>query len=1171
MAIVRKEATKIEDFGEKIGGARKDLWKERGFNLDDFETLDEREYSTFVTKDNIWPVPDYKSLVDGGMSPGCAYYLKFVRDKLPKSPVSNSKEHARIYIGLITIYKTVLLQLRGNGELSSTNILNKLESEAQRVGFSYLRVSPYYQVLRAILLSDYELKRLIIEAELQNFPNDFKGALKGLTIAEYSSMGKPVYRIIQNKRYASQKSFNNYEDALKFAKEELIPTLLEKKSEKRKTKTVTVVRPQLVGIERTGKDLRQGKDVTGEDLLEVFKFRGGEFGNWNTQEDRQACLNYAYDAFSDLASVIRAPKDFISLGGYKDKKLAIAFGARGKGAALAHYEPSNVVINLTKMKGAGSLAHEWGHALDDFLGIKCANTSMLTSVSRYRRTPIEYPEVFNKYEELMDTIMKRPATNEERLDALNKQKEKYTKYIDSWVDSFPRFYGGTVDQSSAIEQALVKFKETYSQEAFEALVATYKEIVGRLPSKEARDNVESLIRLNGYIDNDLADYNVNGGFDKPQYKDSKFYSCALKLDKYRQKPYYATKVELFARAFESYVEDVIKNRGNKSDYLVHSTLNHYYEDLMPYPQGEEREQINQKMKEFLALVVQTFSALEPEESVAEQVVADVNDDKNKFKLTLFKELCRDKGLKVDFGKTRKDNDIYHIDFNDSYIKVVDVAIYNDITADNHSATVNCGENGKSNEVYSWNKELNYEDFVSYLATLEEKGKVAEDTSEKFQLTAFKDLCRKLNLKVDLGTTPEENGNYIINFKSGFISYIETKIMLDKVAKGQVISIYSQVVGSEKTEFTWDGSLNYEKLVKTLVELNGTLAEKDAKNKAADKAKDVLEYTKLDTPDELSPAQKEFQSMLMAAQDLRDATKKRGLRLKLNESDATVTLYHGTSKENVNKIKRTGFNPMTHFSHAKTKTGYRDKGPEYYAKVKNKDGEVLVIHADARAIEFVEGTGEFIAPKGLIYKGGVWKEREANRPVEKPVPPTVEVPKTEKEIKPQVAKGLTDYKELRNILNDYVGQLNIKTPYTPSFGHILSILQYNLNVKYNIPIPIIRRVIPEDKVQGNSKAWAYDINYNLCIQQSAEDRKKAEGVIEGIVEGLLTKSGYTKLKRSMLREGLTHMICRTYNLDVRTYLTGPGFDALIKAGDTNVNNYITQVVVLYKEMIKYFVQ
>ncbi|EMD2978146.1 hypothetical protein VQ246_004933, partial [Salmonella enterica] len=40
----------------------------------------------------------------------------------------------------------------------------------------------------------------------------------------------------------------------------------------------------------------------------------------------------------------------------------------GKNAAAAHYEPGQVAINLTKSNGAGSLAHEWFHALDNYFG-----------------------------------------------------------------------------------------------------------------------------------------------------------------------------------------------------------------------------------------------------------------------------------------------------------------------------------------------------------------------------------------------------------------------------------------------------------------------------------------------------------------------------------------------------------------------------------------------------------------------------------------------------------------------------------------------------------------------------------------------------------------------------------------------------------------------------------
>lgn len=56
------------------------------------------------------------------------------------------------------------------------------------------------------------------------------------------------------------------------------------------------------------------------------------------------------------------PSKALSLNG----TLGLALGARGKGKAAAHFEPSNLVINLTKTQGAGSLAHEWFHALDNY-------------------------------------------------------------------------------------------------------------------------------------------------------------------------------------------------------------------------------------------------------------------------------------------------------------------------------------------------------------------------------------------------------------------------------------------------------------------------------------------------------------------------------------------------------------------------------------------------------------------------------------------------------------------------------------------------------------------------------------------------------------------------------------------------------------------------------------
>ena len=59
-----------EDFGEKIGGAKKDLWKDRGLYADDLEAMNEREAEKFVKKDNVWKKPDYNALIQSGWRKG---------------------------------------------------------------------------------------------------------------------------------------------------------------------------------------------------------------------------------------------------------------------------------------------------------------------------------------------------------------------------------------------------------------------------------------------------------------------------------------------------------------------------------------------------------------------------------------------------------------------------------------------------------------------------------------------------------------------------------------------------------------------------------------------------------------------------------------------------------------------------------------------------------------------------------------------------------------------------------------------------------------------------------------------------------------------------------------------------------------------------------------------
>jgi hypothetical protein len=105
------------------------------------------------------------------------------------------------------------------------------------------------------------------------------------------------------------------------------------------------VAPDSQLVDRVGPDLRDGANVTGEDYLQEFGMRGGEYGLWVNQQERQDVTNKGYDSFCDIAEAFGLPHESASLGG----TLAIAFGARGRGGwAAATYGPDRRVINLTK-------------------------------------------------------------------------------------------------------------------------------------------------------------------------------------------------------------------------------------------------------------------------------------------------------------------------------------------------------------------------------------------------------------------------------------------------------------------------------------------------------------------------------------------------------------------------------------------------------------------------------------------------------------------------------------------------------------------------------------------------------------------------------------------------------------------------------------------------------
>ena len=107
---------------------------------------------------------------------------------------------------------------------------------------------------------------------------------------------------------------------------------------------------------------------------------GIEYGNWTNQKEREQYIRLLFDSMHDLAEILDVDVRALASAG----SLGMAFASRGNGgrsAPVAHFEPANQAINLTRKNGAGSLCHEMGHMIDNGLSriAGLGNTNYLTS------------------------------------------------------------------------------------------------------------------------------------------------------------------------------------------------------------------------------------------------------------------------------------------------------------------------------------------------------------------------------------------------------------------------------------------------------------------------------------------------------------------------------------------------------------------------------------------------------------------------------------------------------------------------------------------------------------------------------------------------------------------------------------------------------------------------
>ncbi|ENP2442583.1 hypothetical protein ACDD71_000393 [Salmonella enterica] len=394
-----KTGEKIDDFGEVIHGAAKHRRAALAEELNTDKTAEDY-YTQPLSK--LFPEPAYEKMADEGTDNRTLAMLALLRNMIPAKPrvphrlnrwakqVDEVRDTAgQLLDGSLPADKFIdrIRQERGSyySEMVKTwEMLHRLPPAQMKQAAGYRVKSHAYSMVngkeynppKVVHTLENEKGRSVLNSEdLNDLYKKAKAYFEQQSALPKSADSKTKLDIYQNRRtgevfiaYGKNKTslqggFKTAAEARDYVKNnraELLEKLNALREQSREEQRNASNR------DRTGPDRREG-DVTPEKFSDAFGFRGVQFGNYVEGPRRQSDLNRAYDSLMDMADVLKVPAKALSLNG----RLGLAFGARGKGgknAAAAHYEPGEVAINLTKGHGAGSLAHEWFHALDNYFG-----------------------------------------------------------------------------------------------------------------------------------------------------------------------------------------------------------------------------------------------------------------------------------------------------------------------------------------------------------------------------------------------------------------------------------------------------------------------------------------------------------------------------------------------------------------------------------------------------------------------------------------------------------------------------------------------------------------------------------------------------------------------------------------------------------------------------------
>jgi hypothetical protein len=355
---------------------------------------------------------------------------------------------------------------------------------------------------------------------------------------------------------------------------------------KKKAEITVNVYPPLRHISRKGGMKILDTDISEKTIIEKFGFKTVQFGASLKDNESTEHVRHFLASMADLAEIVNM--DVVTLN--KLGGLSIAFASRGRGKASAHYEGgSRRIINITKVRGGGAVAHEYMHYIDNILP-KIGNFRSSDFASNFDKTDsglryghslgartVDNHIVFDAIYRIFNFIYNNEMTDAFKQKYNFTEREPNTAYIEFEAQSDTSYGVPPVNERNGLD------------------IDTYWETLQRVYSQYRT--------VKKFTAKDRAIYgHIIHKFGLEKYKlKFKSYQSQLYINSIvMSSDYWSRPWELFARSFETYIFDKLSKAGRENNYLVSGV--YFDSDRGVYPSGEEREILFHLFDELMAAI-----------------------------------------------------------------------------------------------------------------------------------------------------------------------------------------------------------------------------------------------------------------------------------------------------------------------------------------------------------------------------------------------------------------------------------------------------------------------------------------------------------------------------------------------------------------------------------------